>query len=408
MWDTLWTEASLATMTTDGEPYGAIEDGALGVEAGRVVFAGARTDLPGAPEDLARIVTSAEGAWITPGLVDCHTHLVYGGERTREFELRLQGATYEEIALAGGGIVSTVQATREAKPKELLERSRARLSELLSEGVTTVEIKSGYGLETATELKMLRVARELGERLPVTVVTTFLGAHALPPEYRDRGNDYIEMVCDEMLPAVAREGLADAVDAFCERIAFSPEQVDRVFRTARELGLPVKLHAEQLSDQGGAQLVARYNGLSADHLEFLSEAGAQALARSGTVAVLLPGAFYFLRETRTPPVDLLRSRGVPMAVSTDNNPGSSPVTSLLLMLNMACVLFGLTTEEALAGVTRHAAQALGLGDERGTLEPGKAADFVLWDIPRPAALAYAIGANPCRQVIRNGQVVLSR
>jgi imidazolonepropionase len=388
-----------------GRPYGAIDNGALGVTGGRLAFVGPANELPDEEISKATEIHDARGAWITPGLIDCHTHLVYGGDRSAEFEQRLEGATYEEIARAGGGIVSTVRATREASEEELVAAARRRLADLLAEGVTTVEIKSGYGLDTETEARMLRAARALGETEPVDVTTTFLGAHAVPPEYADRAHDYIDLVCDEMLPAIAEAGLADAVDAFCETIAFSVEQVDRVFRRADELGLPVKLHAEQLSNLGGAELVARRGGLSADHLEYLDEPGVRAMAAAGTVAVLLPGAFYTLRETQAPPVDLLREHGVPMAVATDSNPGSSPVTSLLLMLNMACTLFRLTPEEALAGVTRNAAAALGFSGDRGTLEPGKRADFALWKIERPADLAYAIGANPCAAVVRGGRIV---
>jgi imidazolonepropionase len=403
MWDTVIINAKLATMLP-GRPYGAIEDGALAIVDGCIAFAGAAADLPDNATTDSHVI-DAQGCWITPGLIDCHTHIVYGGSRTEEFELRLQGVSYEEIARRGGGIVATVAATRAAGEDELLAASGRRLRELLAEGVTTVEIKSGYGLETATEQKMLRVARRLGEQLPVTVRTTFLGAHALPPELKNRSQDYIDMVCDEMLPAVAEAGLADAVDGFCERIAFSTTEIEQVFEAAGRYRLPVKLHAEQLSDLGGARLLARYQGLSADHLEYVSEDGIKALAQAGAVAVLLPGAFYFLRETRVPPVDLLRKHGVAMALSSDCNPGSSPVTSLLLMLNMGCTLFRLTPEEALAGVTRNAARALGIDETHGTLEPGKVADLVLWEIDRPAALAYAIGANPCQKVFRNGELV---
>ena len=339
---------------------------------------------------------------ITPGLIDCHTHLVYGGDRAQEFEQRLQGTSYEEIARAGGGIASTVKATRAASAEELQAQSVKRLRALLAEGVTTVEIKSGYGLALAQERKTMQVARALGQGQPVEVRTTFLGAHAIPPEFAGRVEDYVDEVL-HMLPLLHAEGLVDAVDAFCERIAFSPAQTERVFAAAQALGLPVKLHADQLSDSGGAQLAARYGAISCDHLEWLSEAGAAAMAKAGSVAVLLPGAFYFLRETKLPPVDLMRAYGVPMAISTDCNPGSSPCTSLLLMLNMACTLFRLTPEEALAGVTRHAAQALGLPD-RGMIAPGLRADFVLWDVAHPAQLSYALGANPRLQTIFQGEV----
>ena len=404
MWDTLWIDVNLATMAGGG-PYGAIEDGAVACAGSRIAWVGRRRDLPGRPEQLAKGVLRGHGRWVTPGLVDCHTHLVYGGQRAAEFEQRLQGISYEEIARAGGGIASTVRATREATQDELLKSARVRLSRLLAEGVTTVEIKSGYGLDTATEIKMLAVARSLGDELPVRVSTTFLGAHAVPPEYIGRQDEYVDLVCGEMLSEVAAAGLADAVDGFCESIGFTAEQIERVFLAAARHGLPVKLHAEQLSDQGGAQLLARHGGVSADHLEYVSEAGVRALAEAAAVAVLLPGAFYFLRESRLPPIDAFRRHGVPMALSTDCNPGSSPVTSLLLMLNMGCTLFRLTPDEALAGVTREAARALGVADDRGTLEVGKAADLVLWDIQMPAELAYAVGANPCHQVVLGGKPV---
>jgi imidazolonepropionase len=399
--DAIWVNARLATMVA-GPGYGEIEDGAIAVRGGRIAWVGARADLPAALRTAAAREHDAGGRWITPGLVDCHTHLVYAGNRAGEFEQRLNGATYEEIARAGGGIRSTVAATRAASAAALLEASKPRLRALAAEGVTTVEIKSGYGLEAGAEAKMLRVARALGNALPVTVRTTFLGAHALPPEFDGRTDAYIDEVCERMLPEIARAGLADAVDAFCERIGFTPAQTERVFEAAKELGLPVKLHAEQLSDQGGARLAARYGALSADHLEYVGEDGVAAMAQAGTVAVLLPGAFYFLRETQVPPIELLRRQGVAMAVATDCNPGSSPMTSLLLALNMACTLFRLTPQEALAGATREAARALGLAREAGTLEAGKVADFVLWDVDRPAELAYGIGVNPLHAVVKGG------
>ena len=404
MWDTLWVDVNLATMVEGGASYGAIRDAAVGISAGRLIFVGPRKTLPGAPEDLARTVRQAQGRWMTPGLIDCHTHLVYGGNRAHEFEKRLAGASYEEIARAGGGILATVAATREATEAELLTPALVRLNRLLAEGVTTIEIKSGYGLDLATELKILRVARQLGKVCPVSVRTTLLGAHALPPEFVGRPDDYIDLVCREMIPAALEAGLVDAVDAFCETIGFTPEQTARVFEAAAAHHLPVKLHAEQLSDQGGAQLAARCGALSADHLEYVSSEGVEAMAGAGTVAVLLPGAFYVLNETRKPPVETFRRLGVPMAVSTDCNPGSSPVTSLLLMVNMACVLFGLTVEEALTGVTRHAARALGLSQSRGTLEVGKVADLAVWDIESPADLAYAVGANPLHEVVYGGKL----
>ncbi len=397
----VWTNARIATMAAGAAaPYGLVDDGALAVQGDRIAWVGARHALPQALRRGA-VEHDAQGALITPGLVDCHTHLVYGGDRAGEFEARLNGATYEEIARAGGGIVATVAATRAADEAALLQQARPRLRALLAEGVTTIEIKSGYGLSLEAEARCLRVARRLGQEQRVTVRTTFLGAHALPPEFQARADDYLGEVC-RMLPVLQAQGLVDAVDAFCETIAFSTAQVRRVFEAAHALGLPVKLHAEQLSDGGGAELAASFGALSCDHLEWLGEAGARAMARAGSVAVLLPGAFYFLRETRVPPVALLRAHGIPIAVSTDCNPGSSPCTSLLLMLNMACTLLRLTPQEALAGVTRHAARALGLAD-RGVLAPGLRADFALWDVRRPAELAYAIGLNPCRATIVAGQ-----
>ncbi|MCB2099510.1 MAG: imidazolonepropionase [Rhodobacterales bacterium] len=401
-WDSLWIDAAVATLDPDRPgAYGLVPDGAVAVAGGRIAWAGPRADLP---PGAARETHSAGGGVITPGLIDAHTHLVYGGNRAREFELRLTGATYEEIARAGGGIASTVAQTRAADADSLLAQARPRLRTLMAEGVTTVEIKSGYGLDRETEMRMLRVARTLGKTEPVDVITTFLGAHALPPEFAGRPDAYIDHICTDVLVQVAEAGLADAVDAFCDTIGFTPEQTERVFKAAAAHGLPVKLHAEQLSDQKGAVLAARYGALSADHLECLGDDGVAALAAAGTVAVLLPGAFYCLRDTRVPPVDRLRAAGVPMAVATDCNPGSSPVTSLLLMLNMACVLFRLTPEEALAGATRHAARALGLGDDRGMVRAGMRADLAVWDISEPAELAYAIGANPLRAVVKDGVV----
>jgi imidazolonepropionase len=399
--DSLWTGVQVATMAESGPTsgYGEIRDAALAVRDGRIAWMGRRADLPAGLR--AEQAIDGGGAWVTPGLIDCHTHIVYAGNRSDEFEARLNGATYAEIAQRGGGIASTVRATRKASEDELFEVSLPRVRALLAEGVTTIEIKSGYGLELAAERSMLRVARRIGRELPVTVSATFLGAHAVPPEFAGRADDYIDEVCERMLPALVREGLVDAVDAFCETIGFSPAQTERVFRAAQAMGVPVKLHAEQLSDQGGAALAARYGGLSADHLEYLSGDGVAAMAQAGTVAVLLPGAFYCLREMQLPPVDALRAAGVPMAVATDCNPGTSPLTSLLLAMNMACTLFRMTPAEALAGATVHAARALGLKDV-GTLEVGQRADFVLWDIARPADLAYAIGFNPCRQVVRGG------
>jgi imidazolonepropionase len=401
MWDTLWTNARIATMR--GGRYSTIEPGAIAAADGRIAWVGRVQELPGDPHVLAREVRDARGRWITPGLIDCHTHLVYAGNRAGEFDLRLQGATYEEIAHAGGGIVATVAATRDAPETTLVDASSRRLRRLVDEAVTTIEIKSGYGLRTDAELKQLRVARRLGEDTRVTVRTTFLGAHAVPPEFRGRADDYVSAVCEEMLPAVAEAKLADAVDAFCEGIAFSPEQIARVFERSATLGLPVKLHADQLSDLGGAALAARFGALSADHLEYTGEAGVRAMAGAGTVAVLLPGAFYFLRETKLPPVRLLRDHGVPIAVSTDCNPGSSPMTSILLALNMACTLFRLTPEEALAGATCHAARALGMAATHGTIEAGKACDLAVWAVDSTVELAYALGANPCVEVVKAGR-----
>lgn len=402
----LWINVNLAGMAPEAG-YGAIEDGALAVSGSGIVWAGKGKDLPGHIEKAAQKIYDGKRAWVTPGLVDCHTHLIYAGNRACEFELRLQGTSYEEIARRGGGILSTVSATRAADEQGLFQQSAFRLSSMLAEGATTIEVKSGYGLDLITELKMLRVARLLGERFPVTIVPSFLGAHALPPEFKESSDRYIDFVCTEVLPKVAEQGIAVAVDAFCDRIGFSRDQTEKLFKAAKAHGLQIRLHAEQLSNQDGAELAVRYGAMSVDHLEHLSEKGVMALAGSNTVAVLLPGAFYFIRETRIPPVKLLRKHNVPMAVSTDCNPGTSPTTSLLLMLNMACTLFGLTPEEALAGVTINAAKALGLNKRVGTLEAGKDADFVLWDISSPAELSYAFGSNPCREVVRHGKVVRS-
>jgi imidazolonepropionase len=400
----LWTNCRAATLQAGAaQPYGLIDDAALVVDGQTLAWVGPRTGLPAALLAQCALQHDAGGALVTPGLIDCHTHLVYGGDRAHEFELRLNGASYEDIARAGGGIASTVKATRAASTADLLTQSSARLRRLMAEGVTTLEIKSGYGLALAHERKTLAVARALGQGHAVDIRTTFLGAHAIPPEFAGRSDDYIDAVL-QMLPVLHAEGLVDAVDAFCERIAFSTEQTARVFAAARALGLPVKLHAEQLSDSGGAQLAAGYGALSCDHLEWLSIEGAQAMAAAGTVAVLLPGAFYFLRETKLPPVALLREHKVPIAISTDCNPGSSPCASLLLMLNMACTLFRLTPEEVLAGVTRNAAAALGLAD-RGVLAAGQRADFVLWGVQRPAELSYAFGSNPRLQTVFKGQLI---
>ncbi len=402
MFDTLLVNANLATMRAGGAPYGAIRDGAIGITAGRIEWVGPRDDLSATPESLATEVLDAERAWVTPGLVDCHTHLVYGGNRAAEFEMRLNGASYEEIARAGGGIVSTVLTTRDASDNELATSASGRLKTLLSEGVTTVEIKSGYGLDLATELRMLRIARLLGGTAPVTVKTTFLGAHAVPAEFKGRADSYIDFVVNEVLPAVASAGLADAVDCFCENIGFTPEQTMRVFDAAKALGLPVKLHADQRTDTGGAALAAKYGALSADHIEYSNEAGIAAMAAAGTVGVLLPGAYYFLREDHLPDIAAMRRHGLDMALATDSNPGSSPLVSILLALNFGCTIFRLTPEEALAGITRNGAKALGMGTTHGTIEVGKVADLVLWKVDAPAELAYAMGANPCLRVFKSG------
>jgi imidazolonepropionase len=397
----VWRNARLATLDERLPGLGIVEGAALAVRGGRIAYAGSQADLP---SDFAAAETiDCEGRWITPGLIDCHTHLIHAGDRAREFELRLAGATYEEIARAGGGIVSSVKALRAASEDDLVYEALPRLDALMAEGVTTVEIKSGYGLDTENELKSLRAARRLANERDVSVRTTFLGAHALPQEMNDDKAGYIDKVVGEMLPAVAAEGLADAVDGFCEGIAFSPEEIARVFDAARSFGLPVKLHADQLSNLHGAALAASYGALSADHLEHTDDEGAAAMAVAGTVAVILPGAYYFIRETKKPPIALFRRHGVRMAVATDCNPGTSPLTSLLLTMNMAATLFGMTVEECIAGTTREAARALGLVDEVGTLEAGKRADFVLWDIGRPAELVYRMGFNPLHARIRNGR-----
>ena len=402
--DGLWHDLRLLDMQALLAGELRTSPGVIAVQGGRITYAGPALALP---EGLSASGPRHDGggALVTPGLVDCHTHLVYGGQRAGEFALRLAGASYEEIARAGGGIVSTVRATREASEEELLAAAAPRLEQLLADGVTAIEIKSGYGLELAAERRQLRVARALGERYGVTVRTTFLGAHALPPEFAGRADDYIAQVCDHMLPALADEGLVDAVDAFCERIGFTLAQTERVFQAAERLGLPVKLHAEQLSDMDGATLAARYGALSCDHVEHLSPRGIAAMRDAGSVAVLLPGAYYALRDTHLPPVEALREAGVPLAVSTDHNPGTSPALSLLLMLNMACTLFRLTVAEALAGVTVHAARALGLQATHGRIATGVPANFVLWQLQEPAELAYWFGQRPACRVVRQGRIV---
>jgi len=399
--DRIWLNARLATLREDLPELGAIEQGVIAARDGRIVFAGYRSDFPSSADAAERI--DCAGRWITPGLVDCHTHLVFGGNRAHEFELRLSGASYEEIARAGGGIVSTVAATRAASEAELVASALPRLDAMIGEGVTTLEIKSGYGLNTETEMRQLSAARALGRHRPVAIRTTFLGAHALPPEADGDKDRYIDLVCQEMLPAVVQAGLADAVDAFMEGIAFSKDQTARVFRAAKALGLPVKLHADQLSNLGGAALASEFSALSADHLEHTDEAGVAAMARAGTAAVLLPGAFYFIRETTKPPVELFRAHGVTMALATDCNPGSSPLTSLLLAMNMGATLFRMTVAECLAGVTREAARALGVVGETGTLEAGKYCDLAIWDIDRPAELVYRIGFNPLHRRVWRGR-----
>jgi len=403
MWDALWLNANIATLVEGSVPYGAITDAAIAAKDGCIAWVGKGVDLPGAPRDAAQTVHDCDGAWITPGLIDCHTHLVFGGARAGEFELRLKGASYEEIARAGGGIASTVAATRAATHDQLAEAAQRRLDELRREGVTTVEIKSGYGLDLETERAILATAAKLGAENQVRVLKTFMGLHALPPEFKSNRKAYVDLVCDEMLPALAKDGLIDAVDAFCETIGFSLEETERYFAAAKALRLPLKLHAEQISNQHGAALAARCGALSADHLEWLDDEGLAAMAKAGTVAVLLPGAFYFLRDTQLPPVEALRAAGVPMAVATDCNPGTSPLLSPLLAMNMACTLFRLTPEEALAGMTRNAARALGLQDAIGTLEVGKAADLAIWDIRTPAELSYWMGANLLRERVFAGK-----
>ena len=397
--DKIWLDARLATLAPGRPGLGIVERGAVAAKDGRIAFAGPAADLPTGWD--ARHRVALDGRWVMPGLVDCHTHLVYAGERAHEFELRLAGASYEDIARAGGGIVSTVKATRAASEDDLVRASLPRLDRLLAEGVTTIEIKSGYGLDSKTEMRMLRAARRLAQEREVNVVTSFLGAHALPPEANGDKEQYIDEVCS-MIPAIARERLADGVDAFCENIAFSPQQTARVFAAAQEAGLPVKLHADQLSNLHGAKLAAEHGALSADHLEYTDKDGVAAMARSGTVAVLLPGAFYVLREKQVPPVDELRDQRVPMAIATDCNPGTSPITSLLVVMNMAATLFRLTVDEAVAGVTREAARALGQLGEIGTLEPGKWCDLAIWDIERPAELVYRIGFNPLHARVWRG------
>ena len=383
-------------------PYGEIANGGVAISGDRIEWVGAMSELPSELREGAASILDAKDRWVTPGLIDCHTHLVFAGNRAREFEMRLQGASYEQIARGGGGIASTVRATRAATDEELFSVASTRLSTLESFGVTTVEVKSGYGLDVETELRMLHVARRLDVEHPVAVRTTFLGAHALAPEYTDDRSGYIDLICGTMIPRVMDEGLADGIDAFCEGIAFTPQECERVFAVGTQHGLPIRVHADQLSDSGGAALAARVGALSADHLEYASEAGIQAMAKSGTSAVLLPGAFYFLGEDQVPPVDALRLHGVSMAIATDLNPGSSPINSPLTAMNMACVLFGLSPEEALCGMTRNAAKVLGMSGDRGVLSAGSCADVVLWDIDHPSELSYWIGSSPCDAVVQAG------
>jgi len=388
-------------MTVAG-PYGFVQDGAIVIDGERITYAGPRANAPSADETV-----DLGGRCVTPGLIDPHTHLVYSGNRAQEWEMRLNGASYAEIARRGGGVTSTVRATRAARDADLIGGAERRLRRICAEGVTTIEIKSGYGLDVETELRMLRVARGLGRRFPVTVRTTYLGAHTIPPEYTTDPDAYVTLICDEVLPRVAAEGLADAVDAFCETVALTAEQTARVFSAAVALGLPVKLHADQLSDGGGGELAARFGAISADHLEYTSAAGVAALAAAGTVAIVLPGAYYFLRERQKPPIDALRAAGVPIAIATDSNPGTSPVVSLLLMMNFACTLFGFTPEQALHAATIDAARALGMHATHGSIESGKVADLAVWDVEHPSELAYELGANPCYAVYKNGQRIRS-
>jgi imidazolonepropionase len=399
---TLWLNARLATLDPALPGLGLVERGAVVAEGGHIVYAGAEADLPAALRTGAETV-DVEGRLITPGLIDCHTHLVYAGNRAHEFELRLKGASYEEVARAGGGIVSSVKALRAASEADLVRETLPRLDALIAEGVTTVEVKSGYGLDRDSEIKALKAARKLAEARPVAIHATFLGAHALPPEMNGDKAAYIDKVVNDMLPAVAAAGLADAVDGFCEGLAFSPEEIARVFDAAKALGLPVKLHADQLSNLHGAALAASYGALSADHLEYTDAEGAAAMAKAGSVAVLLPGAYYFIRETKLPPVEAFRAAGTKIAIATDSNPGTSPLTSLLLTMNMAATLFRLTVDECIAGVTREAAHALGIADRTGTLEAGKDADLAIWDVERPAELVYRIGFNPLWKRVFKGQ-----
>ncbi|MBX3709148.1 MAG: imidazolonepropionase [Gammaproteobacteria bacterium] len=397
--DAIWINGVIATCE---QGYGLIKQGGIAVKNGKIAWVGPMQLLSAVPEDLADDVYDLQGRCVTPGLIDCHTHIIYAGNRAHEFELRLQGTSYEEIARQGGGIQSTVNATRLASEDELFQQSIIRVRALSNSGVTTLEIKSGYGLDWATEAKMLRVAKKIEETLPITIQRTFLGAHIIPSEYRGNADTYVDLLCDQMIPKVAKEKLAEAVDVFCEKIAFNLEQTERIFKIAKQFGLPVKCHAEQLSDSGSVALAVKYQALSVDHLEYVSHAGIKAISQSGTVAVLLPGAFYFLRETKLPPIDVLRKYRVPMAVATDSNPGTSPILSLQMILNMSCTLFRLTPAEALEGVTRHAAKALRMEETHGTLTIGKVADLAVWDVEHPVELVYYVGNRPLCQLIKHG------
>ena len=406
-WDAIWLNCSIATMQEGEIPFGLLINAALAVNEGKIVWIGLMKNLPQSAEKLANDIYDGEGRCITPGLIDCHTHLVFAGNRYEEFMLRMQGYSYADIAKAGGGIQSTVAATRQILECDLLKESLVRAKALMASGVTAMEVKSGYGLDVETELKMLRVAKHIGQHLPVTIKTTFLGAHTIPKEFANKHDEYVDFICHDMIPLVAKERLADYVDVFCENIGFNLIQTERIFKTAKEHHLKIKCHAEQLSCTESAKLAANYNAVSVDHLEYLSEAGAKAIEQSGTVAVLLPSAFYFLREKQLPPVELLRLLKIPMALASDCNPGTSPVLSLLLVLNMGCVLFHLTPEEALLGVTRHAAKALDLEASCGTLEVGKKADFIVWNVSHPAELIYWLGLNLLHQRVIGGEISLA-
>ncbi len=399
-WDSLWINGLIATCE---QGYGLIENAAIAAKDGKIAWLGAMQDLPGAPEDLAFEVFDLEQRCLTPGLIDCHTHLVYAGNRANEFQMRLTGKSYEDIAREGGGIQSTVKSTRSASEDELLKLSMPRLHSLIASGVTTVEIKSGYGLDLETELKILRVAQYLEDIFPITIKRTFLGAHTIPPEYREKADDYVDLICNNMIPVIAENKLAEAVDVFCEKIAFTLQQTEEIFKAAKHHGLTIKCHSEQLTDSNSAALAAKYQALSVDHLEHLSENGIEAIAHSGTVAVLLPGAFYFLKEKKMPPINSLRKNNVPIAIATDCNPGTSPCASILIIMNMACTQFGLTPEEALVGVTHNAAKALGMNKTHGTLTIGKVADFSIWNIKHPDELSYYLGMILLDRIVKEGE-----